>query len=301
MSESCDNYRKNDWKESLRRVNPLRFLFSGSNYSGSKMLNKLENNSIDNTNINRCTRRYEDKSDNDFNSRYINNDSSDITWNTTVNTTDLIVEPTRTIVSDIISVVITEDSFNNLGVQNMFKHSTDYFPANSFSYNFENAMYKIFFDHNKTFYFGTPKESTRKKIEQIINNNFNGEIDLTESDFEFDEPLHCIHGMEIVLTKDLKKLVCLTTLGEKYKFERKPGTIIIDHINNDLPMPISTAVHALSNIGSYMTNFASVPDDYYYHNKPTWNRPPMKSDNYPADDRTYYPMMPEYEIGRAHV
>lgn len=294
MTESCENYRKNDWKESLRRVNPLRFLFSGSNYSGSNYLNKLEYNPINNTNINRCTRRYEDKYDNNFNSRYINNNSSDITWSTTVHTTDLIVEPTRTIVSDIVTTDITEDSFNNLGVQNPFLNESEYFPANSFSYNFENAMYKIFFDHNKTFYFGTPKESTRKKIEQIINNNFNGDINLTSSDFEFDEPLHCIHGMEIVLTKDLKKLVCLTTLGEKYKFNRIPGVSIIDHINNDLPMPISTAVHALNGTGSYMTNFSSVPDDYHYHNKPTWNRIPIGSDNY-SGDHTYYPMAPEYD------
>lgn len=289
MSESCDNYRKNDWKESLRRVNPLRFLFSGSNYSGSKMLNKLVNNSIDNTSDNRCTMLFSSQTDNNVQSKYINNNSSDITWNTTVNTTDLIVEPTRTIVSDIVTNVITEDSFNNLGVQNTFFNETDYFPANSFSYNFENAMYKIFFDHNKTFYFGTPKESTRKKIDQIINNNFNGEIDLTESDFEFDEPLHCIHGMEIVLTKDLKKLVCLTTLGEKYKFNRIPGAIIIDHINNDLPMPISTAVHVLNDTGSYSSTFDTAPSEYYYYGAPEDNLPPFKSSYGVSGQYTYYP------------
>lgn len=298
MTESCENYRKNDWKESLRRVNPLRFLFSGSNYSGSNMFNKLVNNSIDNTNDNRCTRFFGGVPiDDNVKSKYINNNSSDITWSTTVNVTDLIVEPTRTIVSDIVTVDITEDSFNNLGIQNIFTKARNDFPANSFSYNFENAMYKIFFDHNKTFYFGTPKESTRKKIEQIINNNFNGDINLTASDFEFDEPLHCIHGMEIVLTKDLKKLVCLTTLGEKYKFNRIQGTMIIDHINNDLPMPISTAVHVLNSTGSYSSTFDTVPSEYYYYGAPEDNRIPSMSSYGVSGQHTYYPAFHDFNTG----
>lgn len=298
MTESCENYRKNDWKESIRRVNPLRFLFSGSNYSGSNYLNKLVNNSIDNTNDKRCTMLFESHMDNNVKSKYINNNSSDITWNTTVNASNLIVEPTRTIVSDIVSTDITEDSFNNLCIQNIFtKTRNNHFPANSFSYNFENAMYKIFFDQNKTFYFGTPKESTRKKIEQIINNNFNGDINLTSSDFEFDEPLHCIHGMEIVLTKDLKKLVCLTTLGEKYKFNRIPGTIIVDH-NNSLPMPISTAIHVLNSTGSYSSTFDTVPSEYYYYGAPEDNRVPFKSlYSVLGQQLPYYPAFHDYNTG----